>query len=415
MLLLERNTLEPGKRSGKPCVLLFFLILFIVFPFIHGNAQPYHYPFNYNHSGLNRIDDAFFDELEKDLGRSIALDKAAFEYRYIQHLRNKNTFLSLYDKAAELNHEENATEIFLLLQRIVADFPTQTTGYYQLSRFFMNKGKVTDAIDVLKKAAMEFNLSPESFSYLTQLYAENDEFIRGYNDLMRHYKTKTTLLPDSNWIALYDSIKQQDQLYRGKFRLDDPRFEPQYQIDEQNALFLTELLLEHGWFSKFLGRDYHFAHTPVMHFAIEHQLFFLDFIIADCMAYQARWFEAEQVLWKMINHTTRVIINDETYHSLPLLYNDSETGIIDLEQSMLAIRSAVLAMYGCGGNRSDIWLIATSELSDVYHTESLKAIKKYFVLLGLDQDKIHVQESLLEREIEDQLKLKTPVVLKRKP
>ena len=387
------------------------LILFLLFPFIC-NAQYYHYPFGYNYSGLNRIDDAFFDELGKDLGRTILYDNTSPEYTYIQHLKNKNEFFSFGKPRAELEE----SEYYLQLYEIINKFPTQTSGYYNLAVLYLNEGKVDEAIEILQRAALEFNIMPESFSYLTQLYAENDEFIKRYNDLKEYYvNSEAIVLPDRRWIALYDSIREQDQLYRGKFRLDDPRFEPQYKIDEQNALFLRELALEHGWFSKFLGRNYNFVHVPVMHFSVDDQLFFLDHIIADCMSYQARWLEAEQVLWKMINHTTQVIIKGESYHSLPLLYIDPANGIIDLEQSMLAIRSAVLAMYGCGGNRSDIWLVATSDLSDVNHSESLKAIKKYFVLLGLDKDKIHIQESLLEREIEDQLKLKTPVVLKRKP
>ena len=81
---------------------------------------------------------------------------------------------------------------------------------------------------------------------------------------------------------------------------------------------------------------------------------------------------------------------------------------------MLAIRSVVLAMIGCGGDRSDIWLVATSEFPNENHMESLKILKKYFVLLGLDEAKIHIQEDLLDREIEDQLKLNTPIVLNRK-
>lgn len=389
------------------------MLVFPVFLFFFiGSAQPYHYPFAYNHSGLNRIDDAFFDELEKDLGRTISFNNTSPQYTYIQHLKNKSVYFSLMSNAAELKEED----YYLHLKEMIVRFPTQTNGYYNLARNYMDQGDVEEAIDVLKKAALEFNISPKSFSYLTQLYAKNQEFIKGFNDLIDFYFTsETTVLPDSSWILLYDSLKQKDQLYRGKFRLDDARFEPQYQIDEQNALFLRELVLEHGWFSKFLGRDYHFVHIPIMHFAIEHQLFFLDYIIADCMAYQGRWLEAEQVLWKIINHTSQVIVGNESYHSLPLLYINPITCMIDLEKSMLAIRSAVLAMFGCGGNRSDIWLIATSELSDVNYTESLKVIKKYLVLLGLDENKVHIQENLLERKIEDQLKLNTPVVLKRKP
>jgi tetratricopeptide (TPR) repeat protein len=129
---------------------------------------------------------------------------------------------------------------------MVDDFPTQPSVYYQLARYYMGMENVDEAIDVLKKASLEFNIPPESFSYLTQLYAENEKFIGRYNQLMAYYLTaETTVFPDSKWIALYDSIKEQDQLYRGKYRPDDPRFEPQLQIDEQNALFLRELVIEH--------------------------------------------------------------------------------------------------------------------------------------------------------------------------
>jgi hypothetical protein len=71
-------------------------------------------------------------------------------------------------------------------------------------------------------------------------------------------------------------------------------------------------------------------------------------------------------------------------------------------------------MIGCGGDKSDIWLVATSEFPNENHMESLKILKKYFVLLGLDEDKIHIQDDLLDREIENQLILKTPIVLKLK-
>ncbi len=386
-----------------------FIVLLLKLLFGASFAQPYHYPFGYNHSGLNRIEDAFFDELEKDLGRTISFNNTSPQYSYIQHLRNKNVFFSSGKQRDELNEEE----YYLHLKEMIARFPTQTSGYYNLARNYMEKEEVKKAIGVLKKAALEFNIPP--FSHLAQLYAENDEFTSRYNELLAYYlAAETTALPDSNWIALYDSIKQQDQLYRGKFSLDDPRFEPQYQIDEQNALFLRELVSEHGWVSKYLGRDYHFVHIPIMHFAIEHQLYFLDYIIADCMSYQARWLEAEQVLWKMVNHTTHIVVEKESYHSLPLMCIDPLTGKIDLEQSMLAIRSAVLAMFGCGGNMSDIWLVATSEISDTNHIEKLKIIKKYFSLLGLSEDKIHIQTELLDKGIEAQLKLKTPILIKRK-
>ncbi len=72
-------------------------------------------------------------------------------------------------------------------------------------------------------------------------------------------------------------------------------------------------------------------------------------------------------------------------------------------------------MFGCGGNRSDIWLVATSGFPNENYVESLNIVKKYFSLLGLDEEKIHIQAGLLDREIEDQLKLKTRIVLKRKP
>jgi hypothetical protein len=75
-------------------------------------AQLYHYPFRYNSSVLNRIDDIFFDELEKDLGRSIIFNNTSPEYSYIQHVKNKNVFFSLGTKLSELNKEEHADEIF---------------------------------------------------------------------------------------------------------------------------------------------------------------------------------------------------------------------------------------------------------------------------------------------------------------
>lgn len=393
--------------------LLLTNILLIVFASA-AKAQPYHYPFGYNQSGLNIIDDAFFNELEKDLGRSISFNNISPEYTYIQHLKNKSILFSLQRQMAEFNQKEHADSIYVLLQEIIEKFPTQTGGYYLLARLYLDFGEIDEAIGVLKKAALKFNISPKSFSYLTQLHAENEKFIQGYNELLAYYLTaETTTLPDSNWIALYDSIKKQDQLYRGKYSIDDPRFEPQFLIDEQNALLFRELVREHGWVSKYLGRDYHMVHIPVMHFAIEHQLYLLDYIIADCLSYKARWLEAEQVIWKIINHQSMVIIDNENYHSLPLMYIDSLTGVIDLEQSMLAIRSAVLAMFGCGGNRSDIWLVATSEFPNENYVESLNVLKKYFAILGLDEDKIHIQAEFLDKEIEGQLKLKTPFVLKR--
>ncbi len=48
-------------------------------------------------------------------------------------------------------------------------------------------------------------------------------------------------------------------------------------------------------------------------------------------------------------------------------------------------------MFGCGGNRSDIWLVATSGFSNENYVESLNIVKKYFALLGLDEEKIHIQ------------------------
>jgi tetratricopeptide (TPR) repeat protein len=373
-------------------------------------AQPYHYPFGFDVPGLSRIDTAFFDEIEKDIGRSLTFNNASKEYTYIQHLKN----VSVFDAYGKIRDDLNEEAYYLHLNNMINQFPTQTSGYYWLARFYMDKGDVNKSLDLMRKASTEFNISPQSFSHLTQLYSKNSEFINGYNSLEKYYKGVTTFLSDRNWIALYDSIKQQDQLYRAKYRLDDPRFEPQYKIDEQNALFLRELVHEYGWFSKYLGRDYYLVETPVVHFAIEHQLYFLDYIIADCMSYQARWSEAEAVVWKIINHTSRIIVNDQSYHGLPLMCIDPLSGILDLEQSMLTIRSAVLAMFGCGANRSDIWLIATSELSETNYIESLEVIKKYLVLLGLDGNKIHIQRELLENDIENRLILKTPVVLKLK-
>ncbi|TVQ08151.1 MAG: hypothetical protein EA361_17205 [Bacteroidetes bacterium] len=228
-----------------------FVIMLSIFLFGACFAQQYHYPFGYNFSDLNRLDDAFFEELEKDLGRTIAFDNLSPGYSYIQHLKNKSLYFALRSNAAELNEED----YYLHLKEMIARFPTQTSGYYNLARNYMEKGEVEEAINVLKKAALEYNVSPVSFSYLAKLYAENDEFISGYNDLLAYYPTaETTELPDSNWITLYDSIRQQDQLYRGKYRFDDPCFEPQYQIDEQNALFLRELVREHGWVSKLEGQ-----------------------------------------------------------------------------------------------------------------------------------------------------------------
>lgn len=391
--------------------LVLTVIFFSQFLFYFYSSQEYHYPFGYETRNLNWIDEGFFDELEKDLGRSITFNNTCSEYSYIQHLKNKYVFHFFGRPRAELNEEE----YYLQLHETIIKFPTQTNGYYWLVRFYMEKGKIDKAIDILKRASLEYNIPPGTFSHLTKFFADNDEFISKYSDLADYYfAAETTVLPDSHWIALYDSIKQQDQMYRSKYRSKDPRFELQLQIDEQNALFLRELVREYGWFSKFLGRNYNLVHLPVMHFSIDHQLYFLDYIIADCKSYQARWLEAEEVLVKMINHTTRIVVDDESYHSLPLFTFNPSTGFIDLEQSMLTIRSVVLAMFNSGREMRDIWLISTSVLSETNFIESLEVIKKYLALLGLDEDKIHIKKELLEKDIEKQLKLKTSVVLKLK-
>ncbi len=121
--------------------LVFSVLLFL----LNVSAQTYHYPFGYNQSGLNRIDDVFFDELGKDLGRSISFNNTSPEYTYVQHLKNKNTFFSLQGKVAELNQKKHGDETYRILQKMVADFPFQSSGYYQLARFYLDKGNVKPA------------------------------------------------------------------------------------------------------------------------------------------------------------------------------------------------------------------------------------------------------------------------------
>jgi tetratricopeptide (TPR) repeat protein len=390
----------------KMSLLLFVIALFHIATY----SQQYHYPFVYNSTPVNVLDVGFFDELEKDLNRSVTYNATAPEYSYIQHLKNKNVYFSLNSKRVGLNQETDADSLLVLLNEMLLKFPTQTSCYYYLASFYLKKGESEKAIEVMK-AAFKYNISPKSFNYLSKLYPGNEKFIQQLNNPdVLYCSAETTIHADNRWVALFDSIIRQDQLYRRLYRYDDPWFEKQIEIDTQNSLLLKELVQEYGWFTKHVGRDYHDTHLPVIHFDIADQLYFLDYIIADCKSYQAKWYEAEQVLWKMVNHQSQIRINNERYHSIPLLYTDSISGFIDLEKSMLALRSAVLAMIGCGAGRSDIWLVATTESA----SENLGLIKKYFSLLGLNAENIHIQSTILEEKVAEQLILKTPVVIRRK-
>jgi len=52
------------------------------------------------------------------------------------------------------------------------------------------------------------------------------------------------------------------------------------------------------------------------------------------------------------------------------------------------------------------------EHPDNQHMENLELLKKYFTILGYDEDKIFIQSEILDYETENSLLLKTPVVIK---
>lgn len=372
-------------------------------------SQDHHYRFYYNNNG--KVSERLFEALEKDLGRTIDYNISSEQYTYLQHLRNQNLFLSKHSQIKALKQDEDLGRLHQLLEEIVIMFPHQSTGYYYLAQFYMDKGYVDMALAVLSGAVVDFGLESDSFNYLEKIYAENNDFVNGVNDIRKLSETRIPVVAkDSLLIDVVDSILKTDQMYR-KADYPDPRFTKQQQIDSANAATLKEIVKERGWISKYLGRDYHFAHIPVIHFSIAHQLFFLNHIIADCISYNGKWTEAEQIIWKIVNHTSRIEKDSKRYHSIPLLFFNEHTGKLNLEKSLLSINSTVIALLNSKKD-NPIWLVATTENPFNQHMENLALLKKYFSILGYDEDKIFIQAELLDYETESSLLLKTPVVIK---
>jgi tetratricopeptide (TPR) repeat protein len=386
----------------------FFCLLIVNCCFSVTFSQVYHYKFSYNNNGI--VNDKLFEALEEDLGTSVSYNVSSAEYSYIQHLKNQNLYSSTLNQIESLMKEDHLDQLHHLLVEAISMFPYQTPVHYYLARFYFDRGNVDQAIAVLKKAVLDFGLEPESFSYLLKLYAENETFVNGYSNIQKLATTRNPIVAkDSCLIAVVDTIKKNDQFHRTADN-KDPLFLKQQLFDSTNARTLRSIVTERGWIGKYLGRDYPLAHVPVMHFKVHDQIFFLHYIISDCVSYNANWTGAEQVIWKIVNHTSRVEKKGERFHSIPQLHF-FESGKIDIEKSILAINSTAIALLGSKKNKP-IWLVATSEHPDKHHVENLELLKKYLIILGYGEDKIFIQNELLDCETESNLLLKTPVVIK---
>ncbi|MDP2423900.1 MAG: hypothetical protein Q8M23_06100 [Bacteroidales bacterium] len=401
----------PTDVFGRIMKKVIGLILFSLLLICSCSAQNYHYKYSYNSGDF--INPSLFDELEKDLGYPVNFNTSVDSYSYIQHLKNQNVFIELTDKVRNLYNSGPEDSIYIKSKQLLGFFPTQIPGYYYVLKYYLDRGQYNKALEIIENGIFEYGIEPKRLINLNRL-SDIPEFSTEVKALYdRYHESPVNELPDSNLVIIVDSIKYFDQLYRG-FSLDssDPRWIRQVELDSLNAKKFKELVRAKGWLRKYVGQDYIFLHVPVMHWAIYEQLFFLDYIIADCETNNATWAEAEAVIWKIAVHSGRLSKDGVDYHSVPLVYFDSISGNLDIKRSMLGIKSFVAGL-SCTRASDPIWLIATSEHQARNHLQNLEKLKKYFVILGFREDQVFIQEATLNKDIENELILKTPIVVKR--
>ncbi len=373
-------------------------------------SQENHYRYSFNFNG--RVNDNLFDSLEQDLGYGIEFNTTTLKYSYLQHLKNQNVYFNKLAQIELLKQSRIDENIHQLLIEIVCLFPTQSSGYYYLVRYYVDRNNIDGALLVLRRAIIDFSIELERFNYLKKLYSDKIKFIDGLNEIEKIANEKQSVeVKDIGLIATLDSIIKRDQMYRNVKAPNDPRYFKQIEFDSLNAKIFKKIVEDKGWVTKYLRLNYEMAHIPILHFNYNEQLFYLELIIDDCVSYNGKWTEAEQILWKLVNHTSTVNMEGVCYHSIPLLIFDDNSGILDLEKSMLAINSTAIALLSSKKDKP-IWLVATSSHPTNHFIDNLEVIKKYLTILGYNGDNIFIQKEPLDNELENILLLKTPVIIK---
>jgi hypothetical protein len=392
-----------NKRLFTPSFTLLFQLIFTttISSFAQGNG----YMFN-DHTG-RIVTESFVNEIERDIPNLISCSDSSMVFSYPQYLKDRFTLnkkISLAKEHEKLGFQDS---LYNLYDEIVSLFPYQLPGYYHYSKFLLESNQTDRAIALLERGICEFGLSPNSFSYLHSLFKHNVAFSNRFEMLKSKYQEcyRNDWI-DSTIISVVDTAFYYDQLCR---IISHPLYKLRADIDSSNANTYKKLVEEKGWLTKYVGTGKR-TYIPILHFSLHHQLYFLNYIIADCSAGYAPWVDAEIILTKIVQKFQR--INSSNYHILPFVTLDSISKRLDLAHSLIGIKPVVDKIIELWDNQH-LTVIATSKHNGNNHIQDLEQIRKYFILLGYDRDKITVQEKFLDLKIEEEMNHITPFVIKR--
>lgn len=390
--------------------LLFSTFTFIVlFQCAFTQNDTYLFYYNTDHNNINKL----FTHLEKDLGYKIEYNNKTRPYSYIQHLKNQSIYNELSGKANYYNEKGISDSLLIVSNQLIEQFSNQHVGFYYLAKYYLDRKETAMAINVLTKGVLELEYNPLRFDYLSTLHKDNSEFINAFDALKKQsFIESSKHKVDSSIVAFMDSIMYRDKLDRYAYLLNslDPRFIAQQRRDSLNLVELKDFVLKNGWISKYLGRDYHELYLPIIHFPVNEQLFFLDYIIPECEKYSSSWLDAELITYKIAIHSSRIEKNKIYYNAIPLVYLDSNTGFVDIPKSLLGIIASANAF---NTNRVPITIIPTSKHPNSHKLKNLELVKSYFVTLGIKESNIIIQEEVLDPSIEKEMSYVPLFVVKR--
>lgn len=350
--------------------------------------------------GGTAISKTFVNYLEKELGSTMQLNEKSAKATYGQHLINEYYYSQLSKKADSFERNNIPDSLFFYANKLIKMFPNQHLGYYYLAKFYINNKQHSKGLKTIEEA-VRMGADANSFSYLNQLYSSDSTFINGYAELLKSYNRNTSNTTEDNCIkAIVDSLKYLDQLYRRPHLLPThPLALKQDTIDSTNAIVYKNLVARKGWITKYLDKGYFDPFPPVVHFKINDQLFFMQFIIEDCEKQQAQWAEAESIMFMMASTSSRIKVGDDLYHAIPLIYLDSTTKTIDLAKSLLGIKGSAEAFL----TNKPITIIPTSLHPAKNIEQNLEMLRNYFLMLGFKENLVQVSSKTLDKNIESKL------------